>query len=62
MSVNTRENWHGNTEDEHGGSYHVVDEDDEKIAGPFASAPYATTVRDRMAKQWPTDVRVEYES
>lgn len=58
---NKRYNFDGNTEDEHGGSYYVEDDGGERVAGPFASGPYATTVRERMADRWPNDLHVEYD-
>lgn len=57
--ANTRYNFSGNTVDEIGGSYYVVT-DDRRLAGPFASGPYALTVRDRLADEW-NEPRVVYE-
>lgn len=57
-TVNLRYNFDGNVEDEHGGSF-VVESDGQAVAGPFASAPYAITVTERMDNEFP-DAQVEY--
>jgi len=59
--ANMRLNFEGNVEDEQGGSYYVVDEEGNRTHGPFGSAPYALTVRERAERKWPGDLEVEYE-
>lgn len=57
---NMRLNFDGNFEDEAGGSFYVVDDEDERVAGPFGAASYAQTVRDRMDGEY-GDTSIDYE-
>lgn len=57
-SLHRAHNRVGNAADEHNMSYFVVDEDDEKVLGPFATASYAIATRDRMP--WHSDLHIVY--
>lgn len=61
MNPNKRLNFEGNVADEAGGSFYVVDDDGERVAGPFGAASYAQTVRDRIDEPLATDPRLDYE-